>query len=73
MRRWSASYMIAHHVNDEHAKPIMKYLTRLGVEMQVLAVKAASAEAKRAKALVVVPEYTAWLVKHKDTLIASQS
>jgi hypothetical protein len=68
-----ASYMIAHHVNDETAKPIMKYLTRLGVEMQVLAVKAASAEAKRAKALVVVPEYTSWLVRHKDTLIASQS
>jgi hypothetical protein len=51
----------------------MKYLNRLNVEMQVLAVKAANTEARRAKALVSVPEYTQWLTKHKDLLIASQS
>jgi hypothetical protein len=67
------SYMLAHHVDDETASPIMRYLNRLNVEMQVLAVKAANTEPKRAKALVSVPEYTQWLVKHKDLLIASQS
>jgi hypothetical protein len=45
----------------------------MGIEMQVLAVKAASSEAARAKSLVVVPEYTSWLVKNKELLIASQS
>jgi hypothetical protein len=68
-----ASYMLAHHINDKTASPIMQYLTRLNVEMQVLAVKAANTEAARAKSLVSVPEYTKWLMKNKDLLIASQS
>lgn len=68
-----AAYMLAHHVEDASAAPIMKYLGRLNVEMQVLAVKAANTEARRAKALVSVPEYVAWLTKHKDLLVASQS
>lgn len=67
------AYMLAHHVNEDRAKPIMKYITRMGIEMQVLAVKAAQSEAARAKSLVVVPEYTKFLMDNKELLIASAS
>jgi hypothetical protein len=67
------SYMLAHNVNEQNAGNIIKYLGRMQIEMQVLAVRAISAQQERAKAIVVQPGYMQWLQKHKDLLIASQS
>lgn len=68
-----ASYMIAHNVTEQNAGAIIKYLDRMNIEMQVLAVRAISAQQERAKAIVIQPGYMQWLQKHKDLLIASQS
>jgi hypothetical protein len=68
-----AAYMLAHHVTEKNAGSILKYLGRLNIEMQVLSIRAISAQIERAKAIVVNPLYMVWLSKHKDLLIASQS
>lgn len=68
-----AAYMLAHHVTEKNAGQVLKYLNRLNIEMQVLAVRAISAQIERAKALVSNPLYMVWLSKHKDLLVASQS
>jgi hypothetical protein len=67
------SYMLAHNVTEKNAGQVIKYLGRMNIEMQVLAVRAISAQQERAKAIVVQPGYMQWLQKHKDLLIASQS
>ena len=65
---------------------MFRYITRLAKEMQILAVGVITgksdiaqaqdalslAQLRRTKALVVLPEYTDWLVRNQDTLIASQ-
>lgn len=68
-------YMLAHHVNEKNASPIMRYITRMNIEMQVLAVRAAcppGAE-ERAAAVMATGEWRQWLTRHKDLLIASRS
>lgn len=66
-------YMLAHNVDAKTVKPIMQYLGRLQVEMQVLTVRAITAQQDRAKTIVSQPEFTSWLVKHKDLIVASRS
>lgn len=66
-------YMLAHNVTDKNASKVMKYLERLNVEMQVLAVRAVTAQQDRAKAIVNTVGFTQWLGKNKDLLIASRS
>lgn len=67
------AYMLAHHVGEKNATPILKYLQRMQVEMQVLAVKAVNAQPARAKHLFAANGYSDWLKKNKDLLIASAS
>jgi hypothetical protein len=66
-------YMLAHHVNEKNAVPIIKYIERLTNEMQVLAVRAISAQAERASAILATKEIGQWFARHKELFIASKS
>jgi hypothetical protein len=80
------AYMLADVVTEDTASPVFKYVTRLSREMQILAVGVMTGKSdiavedqakslrqvERTKALVVLPEYTQWLLRHKDVLLASQ-
>ena len=70
-------YMLAHHVTEKNAQAIVKYIERLGTEMQVLAVRAINAQAEtqpaRAAAILNTKEMGVWFSKNKDLLIASRS
>lgn len=66
-------YMLAHNVNDKNASQMMAYIRRLNIEMQVLAVRAVTAQQDRARHIVNTVGFTNWLKDHKDLLIASRS
>jgi hypothetical protein len=66
-------YMLAHGVSANNARQLMTYISRLNIEMQVLAVRAINANQAVAKHLLNTVEFTRWLGKHKDLLIASRS
>jgi hypothetical protein len=70
-------YMLAHHVEKKNASQIMQYLTRLNIEMQVLAVRAITAQGEahpaRAAAILNTVEMTKWFAKNKDLLMASRA
>ncbi len=66
-------YMLAHHVNDKTAGPIMQYLGRLHIEMQVLAVNAIMSHKPTPRAVLEHPLFKAWLIANKDLLMASRS
>lgn len=68
-----AGYMLAHNIDGKNAKNVMKYVGRLQIEMQVLSVRAMTAEPQRASALLAEPEFSQWLSRHKDLIIASRS
>jgi hypothetical protein len=67
------SYMLAHHLVEDNAQNIMRYVLRMVQEMQILAVSVISADPKRLKSLVPCREYQTWLMQNKDVLIASRS
>ena len=70
-------YMLAHHVTAKNAPQIMEYLERLNVEMQVLSVRAITAQAdtfpERAAAIIDTREMSNWFARHKDLLMASRA
>lgn len=66
-------YMLAHNLTDKNAPQIMKYLKRMNIEMQVLAVRAVTAQENRAAHIVNTKDFTLWLRDNKDLLIASRS
>lgn len=66
-------YMLAHNVTDKTAAPMMAYIQRLNIEMQVLAIRAITAQQDRARAIVSQPAFTTWLVKNKELIVASRS
>jgi hypothetical protein len=66
------AYMLAHHLTEENAQPIMRYVDRMNEEMQVVTMHVIGNDIKRQKAVVILPEYQQWLVKHKEVLKASQ-
>jgi hypothetical protein len=68
-----AGYMLAHHVDEDNAGPLFRYLTRLAVEMQVLAVRATQTDPKRQAAMMAAPGFTQWLSANKELLLASHS
>lgn len=68
-----AAYMLAHHVKEKNAAAILKYLGRMHIEMQVLAVRALTAQQERAKAVVIHPEYISWIKKNSELIYASNS
>jgi hypothetical protein len=65
-------YMLAHHVNDKNAENVLRYVGRLNVEMQVLAVRTITAQQERAQVVANTKLFSEWLIKHKDLLVASR-
>jgi hypothetical protein len=65
------SYMLAHHLGEKNARNVFRYIERMDTEMQVLAVRAMSENAARVKYVTGLREYTNWLVKNQELLIAS--
>ena len=66
------AYMLAHHVDEDNAQPIMRYIARMNEEMQMMTMAIVNGDERRLKHLVVVPEYTSWMMKNKDRLRAAQ-
>jgi len=68
-----AAFMLAHNVNKKNAQPIMKYLGRLNIEMQVLGMRTIRDNQSRAEAVMNTREATDWLLKNKDLLLAAHA
>jgi hypothetical protein len=68
-----AGYMLAHGVNKRNADKVMGYLKRMQIEMQVLSVRAITAQQERAKDIVNSQQFSAWLLKNKELLFASRA
>ena len=66
-------YMLAHNVNDKNASKMMTYIERLNIEMQVLAMRAITANQDSAKAVVNTAAAGKWFIKNKALLTASRS
>lgn len=66
-------YMLAHNVSDKNASKMMTYIERLNIEMQVLAMRAITANQDSAKAVVNTAAAGKWFVKNKALLTASRS
>jgi len=69
------AYMLSHRIDGENANPVFRYIKRLNIEMQVLAVRALmrSDNGRRAKPLVILPAFQEWLKDHNELIVASQS
>jgi hypothetical protein len=70
-------YFLAHNVDDTTAVPILKYMSRMQKEMQILTMRALIAQADKNPARVSsaldTKEAGAWFMLHKDVIIASRS
>jgi hypothetical protein len=67
------AYMLAHHVTEDNARNIMRYILRLVGEMQIVAVDTITADPDRARVLLPLREYDRWIELNKDKLISSRS
>jgi hypothetical protein len=65
--------MLAHGVTKKNADKIMAYLKRMQIEMQVLSVRAITANQERAKDIVNSAQFSQWLLKNKELLFASRA
>ena len=66
-----AAFMVAHNVTERNGTQIMQYLGRMNIEMAVLAVKTITAQ--RAELIANTPEFTQFLLRNKDLLVASHA
>jgi hypothetical protein len=66
-------YMLAHNVTDKNAGKVMTYIKRLSTEMQVLTVRAITAQKDRAAQIVNEKGFSDWIIKNSKLLIASRS
>jgi hypothetical protein len=65
------AFMLAHNLTQDNAHPMMRYITRLNIEMQTLAVKTMTSQKELAKLIANEPLFTKWLTDNKDILIAA--
>lgn len=66
-----ASFMLAHHLNEDNAGPFLTYILRMIPEMQILAVQIVTADQKRAQHMYPVPQFQQFLSRHKDLMVGS--
>lgn len=67
------AFMLGNHVTEGNAAKIMKYMGRMDVEHQALAMKQVSRQQERAQFMMNIPECAEWFITNKDLLIASKS
>jgi hypothetical protein len=65
------AYMLSANVHEKNVEKVIDYILRMNVEMQVLFVKACMPHREKAALFATTGKYGAWLMKHKDTLIAA--
>jgi hypothetical protein len=65
-------FMLANHIDEKNASPIMQYLGRMIMEMQVLTMRAAKARPDAAHALTGNQDYNNWMVKNSQLLLAAR-
>jgi hypothetical protein len=68
-----AGYMLAANITEKSAAPIVDYMRRLKIEMQVLTVRAMTANDKKRSIVITVPALTRWLSDNKDLLLAAMA
>ena len=68
-----AAFMLAHHVSARNAVKMMVYIGRMNIEMAILAVKTITAQQDKAAIVQNTKEFTDFLIKNKDLLIASHA
>lgn len=68
-------YMLAHNVTIKNAVPVMTYIERLKIEMQVLTVRAVTMQpdVTKTKAIMNSAKMSQWLIKNSKLLSASRS
>jgi hypothetical protein len=66
-------YMLAHNVTEQNAVPVIRYIERLNIEMQVLAMRAISAQKRGQEAVMDTREFVKWFAANKELLIAARS
>jgi hypothetical protein len=66
------AFMLAHNVTSKNAENVLKYITRLNVEMQVLAVRTITNQQERAKTVANSKMFVEWLLKNQELLKASR-
>lgn len=66
------AYMLSHAASPKNAKAFVRYTMRLNIEMQALMFRNVTQQAHTANAVLNTPEFSAWVVKNKDLLIASR-
>ena len=67
------AFMLAQNVNEKNAVKVMTYLERLNIEMSVLAMKTITAQPEKAQIVANTREFTQFLLKNKDLLVASHA
>jgi hypothetical protein len=67
------AFMLAHHVAEDNHEPLLRYIQRLNIDMQVLAMRTITAQTERARIVANTRIFGDWLMKHRDLLIASHS
>ena len=65
------AYMLAHNVSQTNGDRIIRYIGRLNIEMQTLAVQTITKQPQRAKMVLNQPMFSKWLIDHKDLLVAA--
>lgn len=68
-----AAYMASGSLGPRNGSAIMKFIARLRIDMQTLAVRAMTARPDQVAFLSNTREFTAWVDKHRALLIASQA
>ena len=66
-------FMLAHHVSEKNVDAFIRYINRMNTDMQVLAVRTISAQQDKAQHLTSTREFSNWLIRHKDIMVASKA
>ena len=66
-------FMLAHHVTENNVDAFIRYINRMNTDMQVLAIRTISAQQDKAAHLTSTREFSNWLIKHKDIMVASKA
>lgn len=67
------AHMLSHHVHKGNARSVMRYIERMNIEMQALMVRNIHSQKDKVNMLAQTPEWSAWIVKNADLIIASRS
>jgi hypothetical protein len=65
------AYMLSHNVTAKNGGAMVKYMGRMHPDMQILTVKTINKLQGQAQHLANTQEYTDWLIKNKDLMIAA--